>query len=162
MAALLTAVGLGCGRVIGVNATPGKLDTALQMGADEVWTIEDARRRGVHAPIVIEAAGHPQAFEAAVELTAPGGTTVTVGLPHPDACAKVSPAQLTGEARTITGCYLGSGVPSRDIPRYAELWEAGRLPVEKLISSRIRLDQIDEAMDHLAEGGVLRQVITFE
>ena len=59
------------------------------------------------------------------------------------------------------GSYLGSAVPSRDIPRYAELWREGRLPVEALISSHIALDEIDSAMDTLAEGRAIRQVIRF-
>ena len=52
-------------------------------------------------------------------------------------------------------------MPSRDIPRYVDLWRAGRLPLERLVSSRIPLDRIDEAMDRLAAGGELRQLITF-
>ena len=76
--------------------------------------------RGIRAPVVIEAAGAARAFETALALTAPGGTTVTVGLPAPDARASVSPLVLTAEARTIVGSYLGSAVPSRDIPRYVE------------------------------------------
>ena len=117
--------------------------------------------RGIRAPVVVEAAGAARAFETALALTAPGGTTVTVGLPAPDARASVSPLLLTAEARTIVGSYLGSAVPSRDIPRYVELWRAGRLPLERLVSSRIGLDDLDAAMDRLAAGGELRQLITF-
>lgn len=117
---------------------------------------------GGTAPIVIEAAGHPKAFETAFWATAPGGRTITVGLPHADARSAVSPTVITGEARTIIGSYLGSSVPSRDIPTYAELWRQGRLPVEALISSRITLDQINEGMDHLADGEAIRQIIIFD
>ena len=73
----------------------------------------------------------------------------------------MSPLRLTAEARTVVGSYLGSAVPSRDIPRYVDLWRAGRLPLERLVSSRIPLERIDEAMDRLAGGGELRQLITF-
>ena len=66
------------------------------------------------------------------------------------------------EARTVVGSYLGSAVPSRDIPTYAEMWRSGKLPVEKLISHRIRLDQINEAMDELAQGRAVRQVILMD
>jgi len=85
---------------------------------------------------------------------------VTVGLPAPDAHATLSPLALTAEARTVIGSYLGSAVPARDIPRYVDLWRAGRLPLERLVSSRIRLDELDTAMDRLAAGGELRQLIT--
>lgn len=160
MAALLVAVALGH-EVIGVDAVAAKLDLARELGAVEALSPAAAAERGIRAPVVIEAAGAARAFETAVALTAPGGTTVTVGLPAPDARASISPLVLTAEARTIVGSYLGSAVPSRDIPRYVELWRAGRLPLERLVSSRIRLDEIDEAMDRLAAGGELRQLITF-
>ncbi len=111
--------------------------------------------------MVVEAAGHPRAFETAVLLTAPGGRTVTVGLPAPDARSSIAPLGLTAEARTIVGSYLGSAVPSRDIPRYEELWRQGRLPLENLISSRIGLGSINQAMDELAEGHGIRQIIMF-
>jgi Zn-dependent alcohol dehydrogenase len=160
MAALLVAVALGH-EVIGVDTVPGKLEHALSCGAADAVTPADAVDRGIRAPVVVEAAGAARAFETALALTAPGGTTVTVGLPAPDARASVSPLLLTAEARTVVGSYLGSAVPSRDIPRYVELWRAGRLPLERLVSSRIRLDDLDAAMDRLAAGGELRQLITF-
>jgi alcohol dehydrogenase len=161
MAALLVAVALGH-EVVGVDMVPGKLDLARECGAAQALTPAEAADRGIRAPVVIEAAGAVRAFETALALTAPGGTTVTVGLPAPDARAAVSPLVLTAEARTVVGSYLGSAVPGRDIPRYVELWRAGRLPLEKLVSSRIDLDDLDAAMDRLAAGGELRQLITFE
>jgi len=161
MAAVLTALGLQKGRVIGVDALPAKLDRVRELGADAAYTPAEAAEIGLRAPVVIEAAGHPKAFESAVELTAPAGVTVTVGLPHPDARSQISPAGLTSEARMIVGSYLGSAIPAVDIPKYAELWRAGRLPVERLISDTIRLDDINTAMDHLARGEAVRQVITF-
>ncbi|MDW4573546.1 alcohol dehydrogenase catalytic domain-containing protein [Microbacterium sp. M3] len=161
MAALLVAVALGH-EVIGVDTVPAKLEHALACGAIDAVTPAHAVDHGIHAPVVIEAAGAARAFETALAVTAPGGTTVTVGLPAPDARASVSPLVLTAEARTIIGSYLGSAVPSRDIPRYVELWRAGRLPLERLVSSRIRLDDLDAAMDRLAAGGELRQLIVFD
>jgi alcohol dehydrogenase len=161
MAALLVAVALGH-EVIGVDNVPGKLAHAFSCGAVEALTPADAVDRGIRAPVVIEAAGAVRAFETALALTAPGGTTVTVGLPAPEARASVSPLVLTAEARTIVGSYLGSAVPRRDIPRYVELWRAGRLPLERLVSSRIGLDDLDAAMDRLAAGGELRQLIQFD
>lgn len=161
MAALITAVSLGHGRVIGVDAVPGKLDRARELGADAVYTPEAALEAGVRAPLAVEAAGHPRAFETAFALTAPGGRTVTVGLPPAGARAELPPLAITAEARTIVGSYLGSAVPARDIPRYAELWRAGRLPVEALISAEIALDEIGGAMDTLADGAAVRQLIRF-
>ncbi|MFJ6280248.1 alcohol dehydrogenase catalytic domain-containing protein [Arthrobacter subterraneus] len=162
MAALITAISLGKGDVIGVDAVPAKLEAAKELGATAVYTPQEALEQGVKAPVVIEAAGNARAFETAVQLTGVGGTTVTVGLPSPDARASIAPLGLTAEARTIVGSYLGSAVPERDIPRYAQLWREGKLPVEALISSHISLDEINAAMDQLAEGKAIRQVIHFD
>lgn len=161
MAALLTAIAIGHGEVTGVDSVDEKLDSARRLGATTAYSPAEAAERGIRAPLVIEAAGHPRAFETAVELTAPGGTTVTVGLPAPDARSSISPLMLTAEARTIIGSYMGSAVPSRDIPLFADLWRQGRLPVEQLISSVIQLDDINQAMDSLADGSQVRQLIRF-
>jgi alcohol dehydrogenase len=161
MAAVLTALATGH-PVIGVDAVTAKLDRALELGASRVFTPQALAEGGVTAPVVVEAAGNARAFETAVAATAPGGVTVTVGLPAPTALASISPLGLVAQARSIVGSYLGSAVPERDIPRYVELWRAGRLPVEELISSRIRLEQINSAMDELAEGRAIRQIIVFD
>jgi alcohol dehydrogenase len=160
LAALLVAVSLGH-EVIAVDAVPAKLDSARAAGAIATYTPDELAAAGVTAPVVIEAAGHPRAFETAVTATAAGGRTVTVGLPSPDARSTIVPLDLTSGARSIVGSYLGSSVPARDVPRYAALWRAGRLPVEQLISGRIALQDVNAAMDALAEGRALRQLVTF-
>lgn len=158
MAALLVARATGH-PVIGVDTLPEKLEAARELGAESVVTPDEAITRGISASVVIECAGSAPAFETALAITAPGGTTVTVGLASPAAVAAVSPLILTAEARTVKGSYLGSSVPKRDIARYTELWRAGLLPVEKLVSGRTTLDDINAAMDALAEGRALRQLI---
>ncbi|MFC4011335.1 alcohol dehydrogenase catalytic domain-containing protein [Nonomuraea purpurea] len=162
MAALLVAAAEGVERIIAVDQVPGKLETARALGAHETYTSAELAEDGVTARYVIECAGHPRAFEAAFAATDPGGTTVTVGLPNPNARSSISPLVVTAQARTVVGSYLGSAVPARDIPRYAEMWRKGLLPVEKLISSHITLNEINEAMDALADGTALRQIITFD
>ncbi|MET4060916.1 alcohol dehydrogenase [Arthrobacter sp. UYP6] len=161
MAALLTAHALGA-EVIGIDANEEKLDQAKALGAAAVYTPAAAAELGINARTVVEAAGNARAFETAVALTEPGGTTITVGLPAPTAMAQISPLTLVAEARTIIGSYLGSAVPSRDVPIFADLWRQGRLPVEKMVSARIPLAEINAAMDDLAEGRALRQIIHFE
>lgn len=156
-AALLVAKALGH-KVIGVDTVPAKLEAARALGAEALTPEEAAGRR---VPVVIEAAGAARAFETAYALTAPGGTTVTVGLPHPDARARISPLSLTAEARTVVGSYLGSAVPGDDVPRYVDLWRAGRLPLDRLVSDRIGLDGLPAALDRLAAGEALRQLIVF-
>jgi alcohol dehydrogenase len=162
MAAVLTALTYDDVRVVGVDQLPEKLARAQALGAHETYTPEQAADAGVKAAVVVEAAGHPAALQTAIGLTAPGGRTITVGLPPPDARISVSPLGFVAEGRSLIGSYLGSAVPSRDIPRFVSLWQSGRLPVESLVSSRIRLDDINEAMDHLADGKAVRQLIAFD
>lgn len=162
MAALITALSIPTGKVFAIDAVQEKLSRAIEIGADEAMTPADAVKRGIRANVVIEAAGHPVAFETAVAITAAGGRTVTVGLPNPDARSSISPLVVTAEARTIVGSYMGSAVPERDIPTFEQLWRDGSLAVEELITSHILLDDINEAMDLLADGRAVRQVIVFD
>lgn len=161
MAAMLTALAHDDVRVVAVDQLPEKLDMARRAGAHEVYRTQQALDEGLKAAVVVEAAGHPVALQAAIELTAPGGRTITVGLPAPDTRISVSPLGLVAQGRSLIGSYLGSAVPARDIPSFVELWRSGRLPMERLVSSTIALDEINEGMDQLADGAAVRQLITF-
>lgn len=162
MAAVLTALTYDGVRVVAVDQLPEKLTSARGLGAHETYTPQEAIEAGVKAAVVIEAVGHPAALETAIGVTGPGGRTITVGLPPPSARITLSPLGLVAEGRSLIGSYLGSAVPSRDIPRFVELWQSGRLPVESLVSSTVRLEDINEAMDHLADGTAVRQLIEFD
>jgi alcohol dehydrogenase len=161
MAAVLTALAHDDVHVIGVDQLPAKLELARIMGAHAAYTPEEARETGLKAAVVIEAAGHPRAVETAVDLTAAGGRTVCVGLPRPDARITLSPLGFVAEGRSLIGSYLGSAVPSREIPHFVDLWRVGRLPVESLVSSTIAVDDVNTGMDQLADGLAVRQIITF-
>jgi len=162
MAALLVGLAHDGVRVIGVDANVEKLALARSLGAHETYVPADAASSGVKGDLVVDAVGRAVAFESAVALTAPGGRTVTVGLPAPDDLASVSPLLLVAQGRTIIGSYLGNCVPSRDVPIFVDMWRGGRLPVERLVSSEIKLSDVNTAFDALERGGALRQVITFE
>jgi alcohol dehydrogenase len=109
-----------------------------------------------------EMAGSARALELAYRITRRGGTTVSAGLSHPQQQFSLQHLSLVAEERTLKGCYLGSAVPARDIPHYIDLYKAGRLPVDKLITHRLKLDQINEGFDRLASGEAVRQVILFD
>jgi alcohol dehydrogenase len=81
-----------------------------------------------------ELAGSVKALELAYRVTRRGGTTVTAGLPPPTATFPLPAVHLVAEERTIKGSYIGTCVPSRDLPRYIELYRQGRLPVDRLMS----------------------------
>lgn len=159
MAAILTALAHDDVRVVAVDRLPEKLNRARELGAHAAVTPDDVG--DLKAEVVIEAVGHPSALETALAVTAPGGRTITVGLPHPDARISLSPLALVAEGRTLIGSYLGSAVPARDIPKFVDMWRSGRLPVEQLVSSTITLDEINEGMDQLADGNAVRQIIEF-
>ena len=162
MAALLTALGEPDIDVVAVDPVRTKRERALVLGASRALTPDEAIETGLAADVVIEAAGSARAFETAVACTGPGGRMVTVGLPAPDARASVSPLALVAQGRSIIGSYLGSAVPSRDIPLFVDRWRQGRLPAQELISSRITLDGVNVAMDELAAGNAVRQLVVLD
>jgi len=69
------------------------------------------------------------------------------------------PLYFVAEERTIKGSYLGSCDPARDIPRYIEMYRQGKLPIDRLLSERIGLDDINAGFDRLAEGRTIRQIV---
>ena len=169
LASLLGAVASGARLVVAVDVSEVKLDLAKSLGAthtfkatdpDIVEMVKSATQGGVD--FAIEMAGSTKAFETAYRITRRGGTTVTAGLPHPTATWPMAPTHLVAEERTIKGSYIGTCVPSRDLPRYIDLYRRGRLPVNRLMTGKLKLDQINEGFDALAEGRAVRQVLTFD
>jgi len=166
LAALLGAKAASAATIAGFDPLPDKRAKALELGANEVFdpfeegTVDKVRARTGY-DYVFECVGNVQAMEFAYAITGMGGTTVTSGLSHPDKTFSIQHVNLVAQEKTIKGSYLGSCVVERDIPHYIELFRTGRLPVDKLISRRIALDDLNEAFDRLADGTEVRQVITF-
>jgi Zn-dependent alcohol dehydrogenase len=161
LAAVLTALGLPDVEVMAIDPLVSKQQMALRVGAHAAMSPAEAIDAGVRATSVIECAGSAAAFETAVAVCAPGGLVAVTGLAAPTARASISPLELVAQAKTIIGSYLGSSVPALDIPRFISMWRAGKLPLEHLISDTVTLTDINECMDRLTDGAVLRQVISF-
>lgn len=161
MAAALVAAALGASRVTVIDPVESKHAQARLIAADEAMTPDEAVERRLQADVVIEATGNARAFAQGIDVVANGGRLVAVGLGNPDDYARVSPLSVVAQSKTIIGSYLGSGDPSQDIPEYVELWRRGALPIEKLVSSTIALAEVNRAMDDLAAGKALRQIISF-
>ncbi len=166
LSSLLGAVATGARQVVAVDLSDDKLAFARELGAtetvnaadpDAVQQIADLTGGGVE--FAFELAGSIPALQTAVDITRRGGTTVTAGLPHPDARLPLSPVRLVGEERTLKGSYIGTAVPLRDVPRYIELYRRGRLPVDRLLSGVLPLDRINEGFDDLGAGRTVRQVV---
>ncbi len=167
LSAVLGAVASGAGRVIAIDLNPAKLAIAQDLGATDGFLASDPdlvpqirALTGGGVDHAIELAGAARAFETAYAITRRGGMTVTGGLPAPATQFAVPAVSLVAEERIVMGAYMGSCVPSRDIPRYIALFQAGKLPVDKLLSSTGPLDGINEAFDRLDRGEVIRHVIT--
>lgn len=168
LAAVLGAVAIGAETIVAVDRLDTKLTVAADLGAthvfnasdpDVVQKVRDATRGGVSA--ALEFAGSVKALEASYAMTRRGGTTVTAGLPHPSAMLSLPAVSLVAEERTLKGSYLGSGVPSRDIPRFLGLYRRGKLPVDRLLTHRLKLDEINGGFDRLHDGSAIRQVVEF-
>ena len=160
LAALLGARSAGANRIAAVDRLEAKFALARTLGATET-ALPEAAPRGAfdHA---IECSGTLEGFELAMALAHRGGKVTTLGLPGPDAAYPLKLAPLVADGLTVQGSYLGSCVTRRDVPRFIELYRAGRFPAASLVSHRIRLEDLNEALDRLADGQALRQVIAFD
>ena len=165
---LLGAVAAGAREIIAVDLRDDKLALARELGASTTFNagepdladrIRSKTKGGVD--YAFEMAGSIPALELAWKLTRRGGETVTAGLPHPRKTLAISPAQIVAEERTLKGSYVGSCVPLRDIPLYIELYRAGRLPVNRLMSDHLVLEDINAGFDRLASGATVRQIVMF-
>lgn len=168
LSGLLGAVASGAYPIVVADINQSKLDLALELGAtyavnptdvDAVEQVKKLTKGGVD--FAFEFAGVTSAMEFSYNATRRGGTTVTASLPHPEAIWPIHQLTITAEERTIKGSYIGSSVPSRDIPRYIELYKAGKLPINKLIGQKIKLNEINEGFDRLSKGHSLRDLIVF-
>ena len=167
LSTVLGAVAAGAERIVAVDLSDDKLAMATSLGATDTFkagegaaqAIKDATGGGLH--YVFEMAGAVPALDLAYRITRRGGTTITAGLPNPNAMLSLQALSLIGEERTLKGSYMGSAVPTRDIPRYISLFRRGKLPVDRLLTGTITLDQINEGFDALREGRAIRQIINF-
>ncbi len=166
LSALLGAVACGASRVIAVDLSDEKLSIARDLGATDTFNAGDAgvieairaaTKGGVDHGL--EMAGSVKALDLAYQITRRGGTTTTAGLANPTHTLSLAPVRLVGEERTLKGSYVGSCIPVRDIPRFVDLYQRGRLPVDKLWTSSSGLDGINEGFDALHEGRTIRHII---
>lgn len=166
LAAILGAVAAGAARIVAIDVSPEKLTLAKSLGATDAFNassaecadaIREATTGGVD--FAFEFAGSTKAMELAYKITRRGGTTITASLPPPGHLFQVPQVNLVAEERTIKGSYIGTCVPMRDIPRYVALYQQGRLPVNRLMSGTLPLDEINVGFDRLHEGKVVRQVV---
>jgi alcohol dehydrogenase len=168
LSAIMGARVAGASTIVAVDRFDDKLTLASELGAthlinverdEPVAAIRDLTAGG--ADYAFESVGNEQVLIQAYGATKCGGTTITVGLPAPNRMFSIPAISITAEERTIKGSYMGSCIPRRDIPRFIGMYQAGLLPVDKLHTHTLRLEEINLGFDRLAQGIAVRQIVEF-
>lgn len=164
LAALLGARASGARPLLAIDPSADKRAIAEELGAVAVSPQEAAAAIARLFPeggadVVIETVGKAAVLRDAFRAGRRGSRIVTVGLPNPAEPLDLPAVAFVAEGKTLIGSYMGSAIPRRDIPRYVALWKAGQLPVETLLTSVHRLDEINALLDHLADGRAIRQIV---
>lgn len=164
LSAVMGAALAGANPLIAVDPVPAKRELAVALGATAAFAPDEAEQgvkdlTGGGADFAIECVGISAVMEQAYRCTGPGGTTVCVGLPHPSKEMTIQALSVVAEGRTLKGSYMGSAAPQRDVPRLLKLWQAGKLPLERLKAGTLGLDGVNAAMDALHAGETVRQVL---
>ena len=165
LAALMGAIAGGANPVVAIDPFAEKRALALALGAVAAFAPGAGEAALVDAlggrkpDLVVETVGKAAVLAEAYALARRGGRIVTVGLPNPAEMLSIQALSLVGDGKMLMGSYMGSSIPARDIPRYLGLWRAGRLPVEKLLTSVSPLAEINALFDRLASGTAIRQIV---
>ena len=166
LCALLGGVVAGAGRIIAVDIASDKLGLARQLGATDTFNATDPNctekiieetKGGVE--YAFEVAGVVEAMQTAYAITRRGGTTITSGLSQHQHTFEIPHSQLVVDERTIKGSYMGSCVVRNHVPKFINLYKQGKLPVDKLRSGNICLNDLNQGFDKLAAGDAIRQML---
>jgi Zn-dependent alcohol dehydrogenase len=137
------------------------INVGADMGHEDVSAIKE-HTSGRGADYVFECVGTPALQELAFECARPGGTVVFSGLSPNGSSTNLPGSRIVREEKTVMGSYYGTSDPKRDFPKYAELFWKGELPLDKLVSHRYSLDQINEAYADMLSGVSTRGVVVFD
>jgi S-(hydroxymethyl)mycothiol dehydrogenase len=157
----------GAGTIIAVDVDDRKLAQARELGAthtvnsrntDPVEAIQELTG-GNGADVVIEAVGRPETYKQAFYARDLAGTVVLVGVPTPEMKLELPLLDVFGRGGALKSSWYGDCLPTRDFPMLIDLYLQGRLPLEKFVSEKIGLDDIEAAFDKMGRGEVLRSVV---
>ena len=164
LSTIMGANAVGAGPILAIDPLPSRRNAALELGAthtseqsDLVYELTD--NRGMD--FVFEAVGKPELQELAFQICRPGGTVVLSGLSPNGSCTNIPGARLVREEKTVMGSYYGTCDAKRDFPQYARMYADGVLPLDRMVSHRYSLDQINEAYADMLAGKSTRGVIRF-
>jgi alcohol dehydrogenase len=168
LSALMAAVAAGAEPVVAVDIAPRKLQVALSFGATAAveWqrtaeeTAEAVREAsGGGVDYAIEATGRPEAMQAAFLSTRTRGAAVLIGIPRADAALSLPAVTIPRMERRVLGSVYGSSKPERDFPDTLALYRAGRLPLDRLVSHRLPLEQAEHGFELMLSGDTIRVVL---
>lgn len=166
-AAIAGAALVGARRIIAVDTDDTKLTWAREFGAthtinartqDPVETIQELTD-GFGADVVIDAVGRPETWKQAFYARDLAGTVVLVGVPTPDMTLEMPLIDFFSRGGSLKSSWYGDCLPERDFPTLISLYLQGRLPLEKFVSERIGLDDVEKAFHRMHGGEVLRSVV---
>jgi S-(hydroxymethyl)mycothiol dehydrogenase len=166
-AAIAGAALVGARRIIAIDTDNTKLEWARKFGAthtvnarefDVVKTVQDLTD-GFGANVVIDAVGRPETWKQAFYARDLAGTVVLVGVPTPDMQLEMPLVDFFSHGGSLKSSWYGDCLPERDFPTLIDLYLQGRLPLEKFVSERIGLDDVEEAFHKMHDGTVLRSVV---
>ncbi len=168
LSALMAAVAVGAEPVVAVDTTLTKVEAAKELGADAgvVWagsaeeTAEAVREAsGGGVDYAIEATGRGEAMLAAVLSTRGRGAAVLIGIPRADTVVPLPALTIPRMERRVLGSIYGSARPERDFPRIVDVYRSGRLPLDRLVSHHVALDEVERAFALMNSGDAHRVVL---
>jgi len=158
----------GAGEIIVVDTNAAKLALARDFGATQTVLANEDTTTAIHeftngrgADQVFEAVGAPAVQEAAFKAVRPGGTLTLIGLAPMGSGTNLPGAEITRKEIVIKGSYYGTVNAHRDFPMMIDLYQHGKLPLERLVSKRYTLPEINEAYAEMLNGSSARGVIVF-
>ncbi|MFI0470524.1 S-(hydroxymethyl)mycothiol dehydrogenase [Saccharopolyspora sp. 5N102] len=157
----------GAGTIIAVDRDERKLDWARELGATHVINASDIDAveaiaeltGGFGADVVIDAVGRPETWKQAFYARDLAGTVVLVGVPTPDMRLEMPLLDFFARGGALKSSWYGDCLPERDFPMLIDLYLQGRLPLEKFVTERISLDEVEKAFHTMHSGEVLRSVV---
>ena len=166
-AAIVGARLAGASTIIAIDRDDKKLQWAKDLGAthtinaSQVDAVEAVRELtgGFGADIVIDAVGRPDTWKQAFYARDLAGTVVLVGVPTPDMILEMPLVDVFSRGGSLKSSWYGDCLPERDFPTLVDLYQQGRLPLEKFVTERIKLDDVEEAFHTMHAGDVLRSVV---
>ena len=169
-ASVAGAVLAGATTVIAIDIDDQKLAAAKELGATHTINSSDLGRDaivaqvqqltgGFGADVVIDAVGIPATYETAFYARDLAGRVVLVGVPRPDMELTLPLLDVFGRGGALKSSWYGDCLPERDFPYLVDLSLQGRLPLERFVTGRTDLAGVDNALNTLHEGDVLRTVV---